>query len=196
MASTRRPEAELEAGYRIRPARPEDLPALPEIERAAAQLFRQVPGDLLAGVQDDVTSGEDFEHARLGGWLLVAAAPDGTPVGFALMDPLPGSVHLDEIDVHPDHGRRGIGAALVRAVVAAAGDRGYPAVTLTTFREVPWNAPFYAGLGFRALEPDEWTPELASLVAAEAEAGLPAERRVVMRCEAPAAGGSAPQGAP
>lgn len=55
-------------------------------------------------------------------------------------------------------------------------------MTLTTFRDVPWNAPFYARAGFRELAAAELSPELAELVREEAARGLDPERRVVMRC--------------
>lgn len=172
------PEAE-KAGYTIRRSQASDLPLLGEVERMAAGLFAGL--ELAAGVLADVTGLEDFEAAHAEGNLWVAAGPSDEPVGFAFVEALGDCAHLDELDVHPDHGRRGLGAALVRAVCAAARERGFPAVTLTTFRDVAWNAPFYAKLGFRALRTEELSPELADLMRAEADRGLPAERRVVMR---------------
>ena len=44
----------------------------------------------------------------------------------------------------------GIGAGLVRAAQIDARNTGIKALTLTTFRDVAWNAPFYARLGFAA----------------------------------------------
>jgi len=83
----------------------------------------------------------------------------------------------------PEHARRGLGRALLGAVVAWAEQRGFPSVTLTTFRHLPWNAPFYAAQGFRAL-PDQHLPAgLARLLAAEAEAGLDPSKRVAMRLD-------------
>ncbi len=37
---------------------------------------------------------------------------------------------------------------------------GLPALTLTTFAEVPWNAPYYEPCGFRRLAEAEITPGL------------------------------------
>ena len=104
-------------------------------------------------------------------------------MGFAHLEMLEGCVHLEELDVHPAHGRRGVGSALVRAVCAWAQAAEFPAVTLTTYREFPWNAPFYRDLGFRALEPGEFTPGLSALVEKESRKGLEAEKRLVMRFE-------------
>jgi len=90
-------------------------------------------------------------------------------------------VHLKEIDVHPDHGQRGLGTRLVGAVCEWAAHGGYTEVTLTTFREVPWNMPFYAGLGFEVVPASELSPNLLSIVADETRRGLDPARRVVMR---------------
>ena len=51
---------------------------------------------------------------------------------------------------------------------------------LRTFADVPWNAPFYARLGFvRDPGPRHW---MAPLLAAEARIGLPGSgRRVAMQ---------------
>lgn len=80
------------------------------------------------------------------------ALADDTPVGFALVEMLTGNEpHLEEIDVHPAHGRRGVGSALVRTVCEWATRSGFRDITLTTFRDVAWNMPFYARLGFAEL---------------------------------------------
>ena len=78
---------------------------------------------------------------------------------------------------------RGLGAALVRAVCETARARGHRAVTLTTFRGVAWNAPFYERLGFRALREDELPPELSEIFDEEEAAGLAKRHRVVMRLD-------------
>ena len=59
--------------------------------------------------------------------------------------------------------------------------RGLAAVTLTTFRDVSWNAPFYARLGFRIVEPGSLSPGLVAVVQLEERRGLPAGLRVAMR---------------
>lgn len=181
----------LPPGYGVRPALREDLAALPAIEREAGRLFEGVPGITLVGVLDDVTPARAFTQACDGGWLFVATAPDGAPVGFALVEALDGSAHLDELDVLPGHGRRGLGAALVGAVRERARQRGFRALTLTTFRDVPWNEPFYARLGFRRLAQGALSPELEAVRREEDAAGLRAAERVVMRLDL-----AAPQEAP
>jgi GNAT superfamily N-acetyltransferase len=169
------------SSHRIRRARAEDVPALPAIERAAAARFREVgvEGDYL----DEVRDTGELHGAVRAGLLFVAADASDAPVGFALVA-LPddsGDAHLEELDVHPDHAGRGIGRRLVETVCAWAEGRGHRGVTLSTFRDVPWNAPWYARLGFRPLDPEALSPALSALRANERAKGLPVEARVVMR---------------
>jgi GNAT superfamily N-acetyltransferase len=165
----------------IEPARPDDVARLPGIEREAAALFvdRDVPASVLA----ETTGLDDLRRALVAGRLWVARGDDGVAVGFALVALVDGVPHLDEVDVLPSHGRRGLGRGLVEAVLAWARAAGHPAVTLTTFRDVPWNAPFYARLGFREVDPRTLGPGLAAVVADETARGLDPARRVAMRRE-------------
>ncbi len=164
--------------YVIRPARPNDLPALPAIERAAASIFRATP---FAFVADFPLASEAIDADREQIWVAVTA--DDRPVGFALAHPLDGCAYLHELDVHPEHARRGLGRRLVHAVAAWGHQTGTAAVTLATFRDIPWNGPFYARLGFRALPDDELSPGLRAIRQAEAEGGMPVEHRVFMRLD-------------
>ncbi|GGO17403.1 GCN5 family N-acetyltransferase [Microbispora rosea subsp. aerata] len=155
----------------IRQAEPADLAALAEIETAADGMFAPLgivfpPGTTVIDECDDP------------GRVLVAGRP---PVGFALLGVVDGLTHLEQIAVHPRHGRQGIGGRLLDAVCAEARRAGAAAVTLTTFRDVPWNAPWYARRGFRVVEPHEWGPKLAELVERERALGIEVAPRVVMR---------------
>ena len=166
--------------YVVRLARADELPLLEAIEDEAGLRFDTIPE--LAGVPAVPSRPGAFERAFAYRQVFVAVVGE-TVVGFAYAEPIDGVCHLEEVDVLPAWGRRGIGRALVEAVVADARARGCPAVTLTTFRDVPWNAPFYARLGFRVLTPAELTRGLAEVVAHESARGLPASLRVVMRRE-------------
>ena len=163
----------------IGPAQPADVPLLPDIERAAAQLLRgHAPDRILA----EASSLEALAEAQGKGHLWVARH-SGKPVGFALVSVIgPTTVHLGEIDVHPDHGKRGLGRRLVREVCEWARRSGHREVTLTTFREVRWNMPFYASIGFVELDRAKWTPALHEIVDDETSRGLDPVGRVVMHC--------------
>ena len=125
-----------------------------------------------------------FEQAARKGqpWTAVARA-SGLPVGFALVTIVDGSAHLHEMDVHPDHARRGLGTALVDAVVEWARGKRFSCATLTTFRHLPWNGPFYRRLGFAELSPAELTPGLARLLEQEVRDGLDGSKRLAMRLD-------------
>lgn len=168
----------------IRLATAEDVPSLPAIERDACALFDQIP--VIAALPLLLTPLEDFQEAQRHGLLWVAHAADIAPgrlVGFALAERLDEALHLEELDVLPAYGRQGIGSRLVHSLCDEARAREIAAVTLCTFRDVPWNAPFYQRLGFRILNEDELTPGLAARVREEELGGLPRELRVAMRLE-------------
>jgi GNAT superfamily N-acetyltransferase len=165
--------------YRIEPARPEDVPLLRAIEREAAALFRGWP--VPRSVLEDTTPTADFRAAQEAGLLWVARTAGGEIAGFAQVDLVAGFPHLEEIDVLPAHGRRGVGRALLAAVCDWARGAGHASITLTAYRDIPWNAPFYESCGFRVLQPAELTPALAEIVREEAGRGLDPGARVVMR---------------
>lgn len=163
--------------YAIVPGRLEHIPSLNDIERSAARLLE---GHAPESVLREVTTAAEFRKA-IAAELLWVAVTDAQPVGFAHVKLLERSrAHLDELDVHPEHSRRGVGRRLVRAVCDWAAASYLDAVTLSTFREPPWNAPFYASMGFRALSESELTPALRRVVAQETRRGLDPTQRVVM----------------
>ncbi|MGV0025364.1 GNAT family N-acetyltransferase [Phormidesmis priestleyi] len=91
-----------------------------------------------------------------------------------------GNAYLQQIDVHPSYGRRGIGRKLVESVCVWAKHQNYHRILLSTFRDIEWNAPFYAKLGFQVLAEVELTPSFQQIRLKEAEAGLPIDQRVIM----------------
>ena len=164
--------------YSITTARPQDLPQLPAIELAAARLLA---GHAPDGILNETTSLDLFQKAQREEHLWVALVDD-VPVGFAHVEIIEReAAHLEEIDVDPEHGRRGLGTKLILHVCGWAAANGYASVTLTTFRDVQWNMPFYARLGFEILLPTELSPALCAVVADETRRGLDPGRRVVMR---------------
>jgi GNAT superfamily N-acetyltransferase len=177
---TGRPSKAGSDAFRVVPARPHHVEALPAIERAAAHLFSEE--DLAPHLRDQCTALEDLALAARERRLWVALDGD-TPIGFALADTLDGLLHLEELDVHPDHARRGIGRRLVETVLSAARADGSPAATLTTFRHLPWNAPFYRSCGFRELDEHQLGPDLKETFEQEVASGLEREKRVAMRCD-------------
>jgi GNAT superfamily N-acetyltransferase len=173
---TRRPQAvrvKLEIGqtmHEIRHADDYERDDLTEIEMRADALF-DVAG--IGPLPDPVAAHKSLDDAKA---LLVAGRP---AVGFARIDAVDGQAHLEQLSVLPGHMGRGVGTALLEAACDWASERGYRTMTLCTFADIPWNAPFYANRGFAPLE--QLTPGLAELRDWERDLGLDAVgRRVVM----------------
>jgi GNAT superfamily N-acetyltransferase len=167
------------SSYAIRPALKGDLPYLGEIEARAGERF---VGLVPEEIQADNVAPEVLAAAAAAGRLFVAEAADGSLAAFALLTLLDdGSAHLEELDVLCEHGRRGVGTALVEAACGWAKAHGHRVLTLTTYRDVPFNAPWYRRLGFQTLDPERITPALRRVLDHEHEKGLDLAARVVMR---------------
>jgi GNAT superfamily N-acetyltransferase len=146
-----------------------DLPVLLAVGGAADTLFAE-QGLVLP--PDDAAE-ETLRASRV----LVAGRP---PVGYAAVTDLDGHAHLAELAVHPAHGRQGIGGALLAAACELAVAEHRPAITLATFADVPFNAPWYAARGFAQLPAADWGEQLRDQVRAERAAGIAVAPRVVM----------------
>ncbi|WP_395305336.1 GNAT family N-acetyltransferase [Enterobacter sp. ECC-019] len=160
----------------VRPTRPGDVTALPAIERAAGERFRE---DLaLAWLADgEVISAEQhLEYAERGlSWLVLV---NDRPVGFILAEAHSSSLFIVELSVDLDWQGKGIGRQLIARAADHARRLGLASLTLTTFRNVPWNAPFYARLGFEKMT--TLTPELRQKREEETAHGFAYETRCAM----------------
>jgi ribosomal protein S18 acetylase RimI-like enzyme len=164
---------------RIRPARPDDLAELVEIERAAGSTFQLFDADLLA--DHDPGSVEELVPYAECGRAFVAVDADDRPVGYLLVDPIDGAAHIEQVSVHPDHARNGLGRALIEHAAGWASAHDLDSLTLTTYVDVPWNAPYYERLGFRRLAAEEETPGLRAIRDHERALGLEVLPRTSMR---------------
>ena len=154
----------------IRAARCEELPRLAAIERRAAERFSVE--HLPLALRGRTVPLDQLEAAFDAGLVWVAAMPDGALAGFLVATVEDGFVHLVELSVLPSHGRQGLGASMLAALLAWARDHGAPAITLTTFDAVPWNAPWYRRQGFEPVPPAACPPHLQRHLADEQAAGL------------------------
>jgi GNAT superfamily N-acetyltransferase len=164
----------------IRIAVAADIEAMRALERRAAEKFGTAGYDFCATAEVRDVS----EHLRVqsAGATFVAIVGDEI-AGFAMTEPLDGEAHLIEIDVDPAHQSRGLGRRLIEAVEQWALHDGLAAMTLTTYRDVPWNAPYYARLGFGVFEPGPERSGLRATIAREAAWGFAFAPRVAMRKE-------------
>jgi GNAT superfamily N-acetyltransferase len=146
----------------VRAARPEEFTLLGPIENEAGKRFLEVGLDLELSVP--VADRGEMPLA-----VLVSGDP---PVGFIWLTLVCGEPHIEEVAVVPGSGRQGVGRALVEGSCAWAAEARYRSVTLCTYRDVPWNGPFYRSAGFVELEPDGWCSELVELRDIERTNGL------------------------
>lgn len=161
----------------IRPARADEVAGLPTMQVRAGAVFRDLGMALVA--DGSAPAEEEFEGARRTDDLLVAVV-DGVVGGFVRTLPLDGALHVEQVTVALDRQRQGIGRALMVAAEDAAARRGFVRLTLTTFRDVPFNGPFYRGLGWTVLDPATLTAGLRAQRRAEQAAGLDRWPRVAM----------------
>ncbi len=139
---------------------------------------------MAAIADDDPPTMEDLEAYQAQGRAWVATddeAGDDVAVAYLLVDVVDGAAHIEQVSVDPAHARQGLGRRLIETVAIWAAGQGLDAVTLTTFAEVPWNAPYYARLGFTVVPDAEVGPGLLAVRRHERELGLDAWPRVTMR---------------
>ncbi|MFG1633486.1 GNAT family N-acetyltransferase [Pseudonocardia alni] len=191
----------------IRPARVADVPALREIERAAGETFREIGLDVVADEEPPpaavlaayVVAGRAWVAERSAGGTSIGAERSavgtsigaersavGTSigaglVGYLIADLVDGCAHVEQVSVLPSQRGRRIGEGLVEHLAGWARDRGLPALTLTTYRDVPWNGPHWVRLGFRELIAPG--PGLRAIREHEAARGLDVWPRLAMRRE-------------
>ncbi len=160
-------------------ARPDQVDALCAIERAAVQLFR---GHRAWASYAAMPIPPHLLHQAISRGL-VWVARDGADAlaGFVWLDTdvAAGGIGVAEINVLPDHGQRGMGAALLEHACAWARAAGYRQIDLGTLADVAWNAPFYAQHGFVAV--DKGDASFAVARQRDLDNGFPADLRVFMR---------------
>ncbi|WP_030613901.1 GNAT family N-acetyltransferase [Streptomyces sclerotialus] len=164
---------------RIRAAHIDELPLLQDIERAAGRCFRDIGMPEIA--DDQPLPLDELARYERAGLAWVATDETGTPVAYLIAEHVDGNLHVEQVSVHPDSARRGIGRSLLDHLGSHAVAGGVPALTLTTFTHVPWNAPYYTRCGFHPLDDSRIGPGLREIRRREAAHGLDRWPRVCMR---------------
>ena len=164
--------------YQIRLARENELYQLNAIEEAASQLFENTKFAL--EVDQDSLSIDLLREQQAQDLVWVAVDDRDNPVGFAVVMVMGDRIHLHELSVTPEHGRKGLGTRLIETITQFAESYGFTGVTLSTFRDIPWNAAFYKKLGFRAMKDEEIGIKLQNIRTKEAQNGLPISERILM----------------
>ena len=160
----------------FRAARPDEIETIRAIERASAQRFLGIMDALAA----DEPSPATVLAARIAsGGLLVATDGDDL-VAFVVFETVEDRAYVEQIDVLPAYEGQRIGAALLDVVSNRARAAGLKGLSLSTFKEVPWNAPYYRWLGFADVADDALTPGMRAIREAHVARGLDEDARVFM----------------
>ncbi len=178
----------LEIATVIHLARPSDLSAIRAIERSVAAMARGTAMDFPANTAPNHRGDLMTAIERALMWVARSADPDPDSadendrpiVGFLFAEPVAGGFYLRELAVATAAQRHGHGRALMLAGIEAARARGEPLIMLTTQRNLPWNAPFYAGLGFRIVEDDDIPIEARRRLVRQFAAGFDPATRCAM----------------
>ena len=81
------------------------------------------------------------------------------PVAFMAARVAGERLHIEELDVQDGQHGKGLGKRLLQHAADWAKANGLIRLSLTTFRGIPWNAPYYARFGFRQdLTSGLWLP--------------------------------------
>jgi GNAT superfamily N-acetyltransferase len=172
------PSVSAQSSYWIRPADAADAEEMIAVETCAAARFRSSPlAARAAALPHDQAC---FAEAAAAGRAWVAVDSESSIVGFLVLTTVGSRPHIEEMDVLPEHGGRGLGRRLLASAFEWAVAQGATEITLTTYRDVPWNRPFYERAGFCVLAPEDLDDALRDLVTLEHARGLARQDRVVM----------------
>jgi GNAT superfamily N-acetyltransferase len=162
----------------IRPARPDDAPAIFRLIRHLAEYERSLPA--VTGTE------QDLAHSLFGPDPAVfahVADHDGRVAGFALWYlsystwQARHGIYLEDLYVEPELRGLGYGRSLLAELAALCAERGYGRLEWAV---LDWNTPalgFYAAMGATSM--DEWTvhrltgPALEALAASRSDAPDP-----------------------
>ena len=156
-----------------------DANAIRAIEFEAGQRFYSVD---MAGIADAAPMDLDIVARKIAaGEIIVAVDAETACAGFVMFEPQPTRIYVQELDVLTTYAGQRIGAGLIEQVADIARERRLMQLVLSTFREVPWNAPYYRRLGFRDIEDSELDAALIARRDAHSARGLDESKRVFMR---------------
>ncbi|MEE4350341.1 MAG: GNAT family N-acetyltransferase [Pacificimonas sp.] len=162
----------------IRLARANELEACRAVEAASGAVFKDTPYPQVADAEPNAI--EVYRAAYVDKLLWVAEDRAGGIAGQLTAAEGPKGLLIAQIDVMPDAQGQGLGKALIAACEAEARERSLPFLWLRTFRDIPWNAPFYARLGFEITEGGVWGDPDTDVRAHEVASGLDPDARVTM----------------
>lgn len=166
------------SGISIRLATVDDAAILPDIERPAAKAFLAIAG--LEWIASDTVMSAELHRIYIDEGTVWVATAGKRCIGFVATAIYGDALHIVELSVEDGQQGKGVGRHLLETAKEYAAENGLAALTLTTFRDLPFNERFYRKLGYQTLEETELPERLADILKAEVENGLPGDRRCAM----------------
>jgi GNAT superfamily N-acetyltransferase len=155
-----------------------EIPLLNDVEADASQVFQAEP-DFAFVAQYPLPDEDAYVPFITERRAFVCEEADGI-AGFILMGDVDGNGHIFQVSVRAGLQRRGVGRQLIASGETWARQQGHRAVTLTTFRDVPWNAPAYERLGYAFMDEGARGPMMSDILENERALGLFRQVRVAM----------------
>lgn len=163
----------------IRLAVPEDAQLLPAIETSAAQAFRMIAELRWLAESPPMSIARHSQLIALSTcW--VALDAENRPQGFLSAEHHGNDLHIYELSVMQSVQGQGTGRRLIEAAMDYARSTRHSFVTLTTFTNVPWNAPFYSRMGFQTKATKDLDQRLAAILSEEHKHGFAPKSRCAM----------------
>ena len=131
--------------YTIEHGGPAEAGRLRQIERSAGARFREIGMGYIA--DGDPTPATILEDRAQNHRLIVARDDNGRTAGFLIWSPKDGKAYIEEVAVDPDHAGHKLASKMIDRLCGDVAEQ-FGLISLATFRDVPWNAPYYARLGF------------------------------------------------
>ena len=155
---------------KIRLATQHDFKYLPEIEKDAAKAYKKFVNDF--DEDAPVTGVSFYENLKLSSVIFVAEISNHI-IGFIIGYELDKQAYIHEISVQQNHSGKGIGSGLLNAFIQWSADNNYQNIILTTFKDIPFNMPFYQKIGFKVFDPNPALfPNLIKIRQEEKESGI------------------------
>ncbi len=155
------------SAYALTRAARDDVAAIIDVHLASNRMFAGT-GLLPDSELVNAVPAQVVEQSVGDGLVFVIRHHGDGVVAFAMCHLVEETLYLDQISVIPAHGRKGLGRRLVQRVLREAADLRLSTVTLSTFRDLAWNGPFYRKLGFREIPRRQLSEFMKELEAAQA----------------------------
>jgi GNAT superfamily N-acetyltransferase len=173
-----RRETALTGPYHLRDGRPDEIDAIREIERLAAARFIDIG---MAWITEDEPTDAATLSERIADGRLIVIDHGGLAVAAVIFSPVDGAAYIEQIDVLPAHAGHRLAARLIDDVAIRSAALGLPRLTLSTFRDVPWNGPYYRRLGLSDMTEADLGPGHRTIRDHHRAKGLADEHRVFLQ---------------